>query len=140
MSFLCCESNRKFSKKQSKKRSKFFDVVAIVKIRRERRKFQRHLYIIIVLQFKNKSIYLQTMINNETIRNFLFQLKMQELRLSSFIEIKARLCTMNETSLHVYEKHDLKMNVTNEIEKIFIVIQQLIDANIKNVDMILKLS
>ena len=53
--------------------------------------------------------------------------------------MNVKLCTMNNTLLHVYEKHDLRVNVTNAHEKTKKFIQQIIKIDIKNVDMILKL-
>ena len=57
------------------------------------------------------------MINNEITRNFIFQLKFQNLNFSFFVKINVKLCTINNISLHVYKKDNLRVNVTNANEK-----------------------
>ena len=57
------------------------------------------------------------MINSEAIRNFMSQLKIQKLNFSFFVEMNVKLCTINDTSLYVYEEHNLRVNVMNAHER-----------------------
>ena len=97
------------------------------------------MFIKIKMLIKIKTTTFDVMINSEAIRNFILQLKIQKLNFLFFVEINVKLYTINNTSLHVYEEHDLRVNVTNAYEKTKKFIQQIIEIDIKNVDMILKL-
>ena len=97
------------------------------------------MFIKIKMLIKIKTMIFDAMINSEATRNFMSQLKIQKLNFSFFVEMNVRLCTMNDTSLHVYEEHNLRVNVTHADERTKKFIQQIIKIDIKNVDMILKL-
>ena len=83
-----------------------------------------------------KTIIFDAIINNKTICNFMFQLKIQKLNFSFFIEINIKLYTMNDILLHVYKKHNVHVNVINANKKTKKFIQSIITINIKNVDII----
>ena len=51
--------------------------------------------------------------------------------------MNVKFCIIDEISLYVYEKYSLKMKITNKIEKTKTIIQNFIDANIKNIEIIL---
>ena len=75
------------------------------------------MFIKIKMSIKIETTTFDAIINNETIRNFMSQLKIQKLNFSFFVEMNVKLCTMNDTSLHMYEKHNLRVNVTNAQKK-----------------------
>ena len=80
------------------------------------------------------------MINCDITRNFVFQLKTQKLNLFFSKKINVKFCIIDEISLHIYENYSLKMKITNKIEKTKMIIQNFVDANIKNVEIILNFS
>ena len=124
---------------KNEKKFKVYDTIAIVTIKKNNKKSLRHILIKIKMSIKMKTTTFDTIMNNKTIRNFMSQLKIQKLNFSFFVEMNVRLCTINDTLLHVYEEHDLRVNVTNAHEKTKKFIQQIIEIDIKDVNIILKL-
>ena len=124
---------------KNEKNSKLYNVVVAIMIRKSKKKSQRHIFIIVIIQIKQESIFVRTMMNSDATKNFMSQLKIQKLNFLFFVEINAKLCTMNDISLQIYEKHDFDISVTNIIKKMSTKIQKIIEINIKKIDIILKL-
>ena len=59
-----------------------------------------------MLQIVKNSIFVETIMNNETTRNFLFQFKIQKLKFLFFMKINVKLCIVNDIFLQIYDEHN----------------------------------
>jgi hypothetical protein len=91
----------------------------------------------IILYLRFELTIMKTMMNCETIYNFISQMKIKELNLQKNVNVSSNLKTLNDTSLKYYEEHFLRIEVIDANEHEIRTKQAIIVANMTKIDMIL---
>ena len=80
------------------------------------------------------------MINLNAIINFLSQKKINQYYLSSNFEVKSEYKTLNDTLFRIYQRHVLRVDVMNSQKQKNSTLQKFLNADLKDINMILNIS
>jgi cobalamin biosynthesis Co2+ chelatase CbiK len=83
---------------------------------------------------------MKTMMNYETIYNFISQIKIKELNLQKNVNVSSNLKTLNDIFLKCYEEHFLRIEMIDANEHEICIKQTIIVVNMTKIDMILNFS
>ena len=79
------------------------------------------------------------MIDSDAIVNFLFQKKINQYHLSSSFEVESEYKTLNDIFFRIYQRHVLRVDVVNSREQKSSILQKFLDADLKDINMILNM-
>jgi hypothetical protein len=95
---------------------------------------------LIILYLRFELTTMKTMMNCETIYNFISQMKIKELNLQRNVNVSSDLKTLNDIFLKCYEEHFLRIEMIDANEHKVRTKQTIIVANMTKIDMILNFS
>jgi hypothetical protein len=122
------------------KRLRFVNIVFILQARVERNDSINHIFVDVKIDVDAHKHSLRVMIDCEIIENFINQLKIKKLSFENNLSIKKDLKTLNETSLRIYHAHSVRFDVLNTEDHCHQNEDEFIEANMNEIEMILKLS
>jgi hypothetical protein len=91
----------------------------------------------ITLYLRFELTTMKTMMNCETIYNFISQIKIKELNLQKNVSVSSNLKSFNDILLKCYEEHFLRIKMIDANEHEIRIKQTIIVANVTKIDMIL---
>jgi hypothetical protein len=91
----------------------------------------------ITLHLRFELTTVKTMMNCETIYNFISQMKIKELNLQKNVNVSSNLKTLNDIFLKCYEEHFLRIEMIDANEHEVRIKQTVVIANMTKIDMIL---
>ncbi len=83
---------------------------------------------------------MKTMINYETIFNFIWQMKIKEWDFQKIVNVSSKLKTLNDIFLKYYDEHILRIKVIDVTRYEIRTKQTIIVADMTKIDLILNLS
>jgi hypothetical protein len=122
------------------KRTDLVDIVSVLQSRVTRDTSCRHIFLLIVLYHDTLLINISAMIDCEITHNFISQIKIKKLNLKKIDAVSLELKQLDDISLQAYETQFLDIEVKNHENREKRAIYTMIDVNMTNIDMILKLS
>ncbi len=122
------------------KRSKSVSIVFILQARVERDDSINHIFVDVEIDVDAHKHSLRVMIDCEATENFISQLKIKKLSFEDNLSIKKDLKTLNETSLRTYHAHSVRFDVLDTEDHCHQDEDEFIEANMNEIEMILKLS
>ncbi len=124
----------------TRKKSRFVNIVFILQARVERNDSINHIFVDVNIDVKTHKHSLRVMIDCEVTKNFISQLKIKKLSFENNLSIKKDLKTLNETSLRTYHAHNVRFDVLDIKDHYHQNEDKFIEANMNEIEMILKLS
>jgi hypothetical protein len=91
----------------------------------------------IILHLRFELTTMKTMMNCETIYNFISQMKIKKLNLQKNVNVSSNLKTLNDTFVKCYEEHFLRIEMIDANEHEIRIKQTIVVANMTKIDMIL---
>jgi cobalamin biosynthesis Co2+ chelatase CbiK len=76
-----------------------------------REEIVKHLFMSIILYLRFELTTMKTMMNCETIYNFISQMKIKKLNLQKNVNVSSNLKTLNDIFLKCYEEHFLQIEM-----------------------------
>jgi hypothetical protein len=122
------------------KRSRFVNIVFILQARVERNDSINHIFVDVKIDVDAHKYSLRVMIDCEATKNFINQLKIKKLSFENNLSIKKDLKTLNEMSLRTYHAHNVRFDVLNTENHYHQNEDEFIEANMNEIEMIIKLS
>ncbi len=122
------------------KRSRSVSIIFILQAHVERNDLINHIFVDIEIDVDAHKHSLRVMIDCEVIENFINQFKIKKLSFKNNLSIKKDLKTLNETSLRIYHAHNMRFDVLNTKNHCHQNKDEFIEANMNEIEMILKLS
>jgi hypothetical protein len=121
------------------KRSKSVSIVFILQARVEKDDSINHIFVDVEVDVDTHKHSLRVMIDCEITKNFISQLKIKKLSFEDNLSIKKDLKTLNETSLRIYHAHNVRFDVVDTENHCHQNENEFIEANMNEIEMILKL-
>ncbi len=122
------------------KRSRFVSIVFILQARVERNDSINHIFVDVKVDVDAHKHNLRVMIDCEATENFINQFKIKKLSFEDNLSIKKDLKTLNETSLRTYHAHSVRFDVLDTKNHCHQNEDEFIEANMNEIEIILKLS
>jgi hypothetical protein len=122
------------------KKLRFVSIVFILQTRVERDDLINHIFVDVKIDVNAHKHSLRVIIDCEVIENFISQLKIKKLSFEDNLSIKKDLKTLNETSLRIYHAHNVRFDVLDTKNHCHQDEDEFIEANMNEIEMILKFS
>ncbi len=122
------------------KRSRFVSIVFVLQIRIEKDDVVNHIFINVCVDVDSHEHSLRVMIDFDVIENFVNQFKIKKFSFQDKLSLKQELKILDETSLRTYHAHSVRFEVSDSDDFCHEEKDEFIEANMNEIEMILRLS
>jgi hypothetical protein len=122
------------------KRSRSVNIVFVLQARIERNDAVNHIFIDVCVDVDSHKHNLRIMIDFDVIENFVNQFKIKKFNFQDKLSLKQRLKIFDETTLRTYHAHNVRFEVSNFDDFCHEEKNEFIEADMNEIEMILKFS
>jgi hypothetical protein len=122
------------------KRSKSVNIVFALQARIEKDDVVNHIFINVCVDVDLHKHNLRVMIDFDVIENFVNQFKIKKFSFQDKLSLKQELKTLDKTSLRTYHAHNVRFEVSDSDDFCHENKDEFIEANMNEIEMILKFS